>query len=68
MSFAGSVLDGMCVDFVTGLVFYTDTGEDVISVMSLDGQYSRDIVNHGLKEPRAIVADYAEGYTKKLYL
>ncbi|WAR30551.1 DMBT1-like protein [Mya arenaria] len=52
-----SVADGIAVDAVSQLLFYTDTGSDIIAVMTMDGSFQSIIINQGLDEPRAIVVD-----------
>ena len=54
--------DGVAVDWVHKLVFWTDQGAHTISVISLDaddeGQFKRKvIIDQHLPKPRAIVAD-----------
>lgn len=52
-----AIPDGLAVDSISGLIFYTDTGNDIIAVMTLDGTISAVIVSSDLDQPRAIVAD-----------
>ncbi|KAL3836576.1 hypothetical protein ACJMK2_021998 [Sinanodonta woodiana] len=56
-----SVTDGLAVDAVSRLLFYTDTGNDIIAVLSFDGSVQKTIINNSLYEPRAIVADPITG-------
>ncbi|KAK6195981.1 hypothetical protein SNE40_001294 [Patella caerulea] len=51
-----SVADGLAVDFINRLLYYTDTGLDTINVISLD-DYQQKVVlfSKDLDEPRAIV-------------
>ncbi|KAL8562352.1 hypothetical protein ACOMHN_066066 [Nucella lapillus] len=58
---ATSVADGIAVDWLSRLVFYTDTGDDVIAMLSMSGFTQRVVVNTDLEEPRAIVLDIMEG-------
>ena len=57
-----TVLDGLAVDYVNRLVFYTDMGDDVIGVMDMKLQKRKTLINTGLDEPRAIVVDPLKGY------
>jgi len=52
-----SVPDGIAVDAVSQLVFYTDTGNDIIAVMTTNGSFKGVLISQGLDEPRAIVLD-----------
>ena len=54
--------DGVAIDWVHNLVFWTDYGEHTITVMSLDadeeGRFNRKvIVDELLPKPRAIAVD-----------
>lgn len=50
--------DGIAVDWVHDLIFWTDTGVDMISVVSFDNkQYRKTLIKDGLQEPRAIAVD-----------
>jgi hypothetical protein len=50
-------LEKVEVDPLNRKLFYTDTGNDVIGVMNLDGTGHQIIVNSSLTEPRDIVLD-----------
>ena len=52
-----SVLEKVEVDPLNRKLFYTDTGNDVIAVMNLDGTGYQQIVTTNLDEPREIVLD-----------
>ena len=45
----------MAIDYTSRLVYYTDTGLDIIAVMTLDGTEHATLVDDGLDKPRAIV-------------
>jgi len=49
--------DGLAVDWVTGKLYWTDTGYKTIEVAKIDGTNSADLVKVGLTEPRAIALD-----------
>uniref|UniRef100_A0A1I7Z610 Very low-density lipoprotein receptor n=1 Tax=Steinernema glaseri TaxID=37863 RepID=A0A1I7Z610_9BILA len=53
--------DGLAVDWVHGLLFWTDTGHNQINVMNLTDRHRRTIVDTGLDEPRAIAVDPSNG-------
>ena len=56
------VPDGMAVDWIYDLLYWTDTGYDHIQVSRLDGTDRRTIVkDDSLDEPRAIVVDPIRG-------
>ncbi|XP_050395591.1 deleted in malignant brain tumors 1 protein [Patella vulgata] len=56
-----SITDGIAVDMVNRLLFYSDTGYDVIALMTLDGFEHKSVVTSGLDEPRSIVLDTLKG-------
>jgi len=57
-----SISDGIAVDHVNQLLFYTCTGNDVIMAVSLaNPNISRTIVNESLDEPRDIAVDPSLG-------
>eukprot|EP00118_Oscarella_pearsei_P028654 m.2638 g.2638 ORF g.2638 m.2638 type:complete len:1003 (+) comp8812_c0_seq1:275-3283(+) len=49
--------DGLAVDWVGGIVYFTDKELDVIGVVSLVGDNPRLLVDTGLEEPRSIALD-----------
>lgn len=49
--------DGLAVDWVTGKLYWTDTGYKTIEVADLDGKHNADLLAVGLSEPRAIALD-----------
>ena len=58
--------DGVALDWVNQNLYWTDTGLDSISMISLGGgddkpRYRKTLVNTNLDEPRAIVVDPREG-------
>ncbi|KAI0223839.1 Low-density lipoprotein receptor-related protein 2 [Lamellibrachia satsuma] len=57
----GSIPGGIAVDFVSGLVYYTDGASDSIAVMSLDGRQHFTLLTGDMDEPRDIVLDIARG-------
>lgn len=59
--FVGATPDGISVDPVSRLVFYTDTGYNVIALITIDGAYSKTVINQNLDEPRAIVTNPQTG-------
>ncbi|VDI08633.1 Hypothetical predicted protein, partial [Mytilus galloprovincialis] len=58
---SSSIPDGIAVDPTSQLVFYTDTGYDVIVAMRADGSASKVVVSQGLDQPRAICLDTLNG-------
>ncbi|XP_076436243.1 scavenger receptor cysteine-rich type 1 protein M160-like [Babylonia areolata] len=56
-----STADGIAVDPLSRLIFYTDTGEDIIAVLTIAGYSQKVVVRDDLDEPRAIVLDVMEG-------
>jgi DNA-binding beta-propeller fold protein YncE len=57
----GSIPDGLAVDPVSKLVFYTDAGNHLIALMELDGSNHAVIVTKDIDKPRAIVPDPVNG-------
>uniref|UniRef100_A0A914MTJ3 EGF-like domain-containing protein n=1 Tax=Meloidogyne incognita TaxID=6306 RepID=A0A914MTJ3_MELIC len=54
--------DGLAIDWVHGLIFWTDTGTDTINVYDLKNKKRTTIINgDGLDEPRAIAVDPSAG-------
>lgn len=56
-----AVTDGIALDFVSSLVFYTDAGNSVIIAMTMDGNVQKTVINQNLDQPRAIVTDATNG-------
>ena len=62
-SASDSISDGLAVDHVNQLLFYTCTHYDVIMVASLSNPaIYRTIVNESLDEPRDIIVNSETGY------
>lgn len=56
------MLDGIAVDYINRLLFFTDTGLDKIEVVCLDHHdISKVIVDSDLDEPRDIAAHPTDG-------
>ena len=54
--------DGIAVDYVNQLLFYTETSYNIIVVVSLNNpDIYRTIVNDTLDEPRDIIVDSLNG-------
>lgn len=53
--------DGLAVDWVTGKLYWTDTGYKTIEVCDLDGKHNMDLLTVDLSEPRSISLDPEEG-------
>ena len=56
-----SVPDGIAIDIASRLVYYTDTGADLIAVMTLDGNHHFTLITEDMDQPRAIVLHPADG-------
>jgi len=56
------ILNGLAIDWIYDLLYWTDTGYDHIQVSRLDGTDRRTIVkDDSLDQPRAIVVDPIRG-------
>lgn len=53
--------DGLAIDWVHGLLFWTDTGLDRISVFDLNTKRRKTLFHEDLDEPRAIAVDPSAG-------
>ncbi|ESO97555.1 hypothetical protein LOTGIDRAFT_208735 [Lottia gigantea] len=49
--------EGLAVDYVSGNIYYTDSGLDVIGVSKLDGSAKSTLFKQNLENPRSIVID-----------
>lgn len=56
-----STPDGLAVDWIHDLLYWTDTGKDTIEVMDLKTNKRRVLFDQGLDEPRAIAVDPIRG-------
>jgi hypothetical protein len=56
---SAAVPDGLTLDLQNRLIFYTDTGNDVIVKMGMDGSNVVNVTNTNLDEPRAVTLDVA---------
>ncbi|XP_076454328.1 uncharacterized protein LOC143289237 isoform X2 [Babylonia areolata] len=56
-----SVMDGLAVDPLSRLIFYTDTGRDLIAMLTMSTFAHRTIISTSLDKPRAIVLNTADG-------
>jgi sugar lactone lactonase YvrE len=54
--------DGIAIDWIHDLLYWTDTGFNSIQVASLDGIKKATIISHDLDEPRGITLDPKNGY------
>ena len=59
--FSDSRVEGIAVDFMSRLLFYTDSGNDNIVMLTLDGTQEKIVVNSSLSEPKAIELDSING-------
>ncbi|XP_078621857.1 low-density lipoprotein receptor-related protein 2-like isoform X1 [Branchiostoma floridae x Branchiostoma japonicum] len=53
--------DGIAVDWVSGLLYWTDAGTNKIEVSMLDGRYRKTLVGNNLDKPAAIVVNPEKG-------
>lgn len=57
-----SVPNGLAVDWVSGLLYFTDEDIGVVGVANLNGRYAMLLINSDLQLPRAIALDPQEGF------
>jgi nidogen (entactin) len=60
--------EGVAVDWLTGNIYWTDSILNRIEVSRNDGTNRKVLLDTGLVNPRAIVADPLGGYVMKYYL
>ncbi|XP_025112203.1 deleted in malignant brain tumors 1 protein-like [Pomacea canaliculata] len=58
---ANSDAEGLAVDPVSGLLFYTDTGSNIIALVTLVGFQRKVVISTDLQQPRPIVLDVMNG-------
>ena len=52
---------GLAVDWITGNIFYSDAGAQVIGVVTADGAYHAVLVNSSLNEPGSMAVNPTAG-------
>ncbi len=52
-----SVPDGIAVDYISRVLYYTDTGNDIIGVMDLNLTFELTLIALDLEQPRGITVD-----------
>ncbi|KAI0211988.1 hypothetical protein LSAT2_003133 [Lamellibrachia satsuma] len=57
----GSFLFGLAIDMVSGLVYYTEGGADIIAAMTLDGKYQFTLISEDMDQPQDIALDPPRG-------
>lgn len=60
--------EGIAIDYLGRIIFWTDSVKDRIEAASLDGSQRRIIVDSDLVNPRAIIADPPSGCVKLEHL
>ena len=57
----GAITDGIAIDVVSRLLYYTDTGRKLVAAMSLNGTFHVTLVTGSMEHPRAIALDPVRG-------
>ena len=53
--------EGIAVDYLGRTLYVTDTGLDVVAVVSMNGTYKKTLFSGDLRDPRGIVVDPIRG-------
>ena len=59
--------EGIAIDWVARSLYWTDSENDNIEVIGLDGSSKRILINEGLDEPRALAVDPTRGLAVVFY-
>lgn len=60
--------DGIAIDWIHDLLYWTDTGFNNIQVASLEGDKKATIISSDLDEPRGITLDPTNGYVDVFFI
>ena len=55
-------VEGVAIDWIGGLIYWTTYTSETIEVATLNGQYRAVVINAGLEYPRGIAVDPIAGY------
>ncbi|KAK2161571.1 hypothetical protein NP493_1573g00022 [Ridgeia piscesae] len=58
---SGSYLFGLAIDMVSGLVYFTEGGADIIAAVTLDGRQHFTLVTEDMDQPQEIALDLERG-------
>lgn len=58
---------GIAIDWVARSLYWTDSENDNIEVIRLDGSSRKILINEGLDEPRALAVDPTRGLAVVFY-
>ncbi|KAL3837626.1 hypothetical protein ACJMK2_022972 [Sinanodonta woodiana] len=56
-----AVLSGISLDVISGLLFYTDIGQNFIGVINIDANVTKTIISDDINTPQALVTDPTSG-------
>ena len=59
--FTDAIPDGIALDTISRLLYYTDAGNKIIAAMTLAEKYHVTIIKRHLNKPRAIALDPIRG-------
>ena len=52
--------DGLAIDYIGRILYWTDTGTSKLEVARLDGSFRKSLITTGIEKPRAIILDLPE--------
>ena len=60
-TFSDTVVEGLAVDPISRLIFYSDSGTGTVNLVSIDGTASKVVTSRNIGKPRGLALDSANG-------